>query len=280
MMGGRTSAIAAGVCGALFVGYCIYFDRKRRSDPNFKNRLRERECWPPSPPPPPPHLHQAWELGSRPVLSGSVRFSLLFWLITVFAWNKGSAVPTQSVMACLTKLSGRTPFSNQAFQCSLTKQPINILSRANLRLYTIPRRLRVNSAQSRPAKYNHLKESATFFQTLAVPYKNWAHLFSFLDLKSVELSFDDVRHDLDVKCVCFIGSCFVYLRGFSVRSCSQIVINSGLYLQTPGHEFNVVVTTRFDMFYLIRKLSGMRRNELPWARKEHMCPVVASSLSL
>uniref|UniRef100_A0A671VAK1 Translocase of outer mitochondrial membrane 20b n=1 Tax=Sparus aurata TaxID=8175 RepID=A0A671VAK1_SPAAU len=43
MMGGKTSAIAAGVCGALFVGYCIYFDRKRRSDPNFKNRLREHE---------------------------------------------------------------------------------------------------------------------------------------------------------------------------------------------------------------------------------------------
>ncbi|XP_076001607.1 mitochondrial import receptor subunit TOM20 homolog B [Genypterus blacodes] len=42
MMGSRTSAIAAGVCGALFVGYCIYFDRKRRSDPSFKNRLRER----------------------------------------------------------------------------------------------------------------------------------------------------------------------------------------------------------------------------------------------
>lgn len=45
-MGGRTSAIAAGLCGALFVGYCIYFDRKRRNDPNFKNRLRDRECWP------------------------------------------------------------------------------------------------------------------------------------------------------------------------------------------------------------------------------------------
>ncbi|KAK1170549.1 hypothetical protein AOXY_G7439 [Acipenser oxyrinchus oxyrinchus] len=42
MMGGKTSAIAAGVCGALFIGYCIYFDRKRRNDPNFKNRLRER----------------------------------------------------------------------------------------------------------------------------------------------------------------------------------------------------------------------------------------------
>ncbi|KAK2531515.1 Tomm20 [Columba guinea] len=42
MMVGRTSAIAAGLCGALFIGYCIYFDRKRRSDPNFKNRLRER----------------------------------------------------------------------------------------------------------------------------------------------------------------------------------------------------------------------------------------------
>ncbi|KAG5830996.1 mitochondrial import receptor subunit TOM20 homolog [Anguilla rostrata] len=42
MMGGKTSAIAAGVCGAVFIGYCIYFDRKRRSDPNFKKRLRER----------------------------------------------------------------------------------------------------------------------------------------------------------------------------------------------------------------------------------------------
>ncbi|XP_065152298.1 translocase of outer mitochondrial membrane 20 [Paramisgurnus dabryanus] len=42
MMGGRSSAIAAGVCGAMFIGYCIYFDRKRRSDPNFKTRLRER----------------------------------------------------------------------------------------------------------------------------------------------------------------------------------------------------------------------------------------------
>ncbi|KAL1772007.1 mitochondrial import receptor subunit TOM20-like [Sigmodon hispidus] len=41
-MVGRNSAITAGVCGALFIGYCIYFDHKRRSDPNFKNRLRER----------------------------------------------------------------------------------------------------------------------------------------------------------------------------------------------------------------------------------------------
>uniref|UniRef100_A0A8C9E1F1 Uncharacterized protein n=1 Tax=Phocoena sinus TaxID=42100 RepID=A0A8C9E1F1_PHOSS len=41
-MEGRNSAISAGVCRALFIGYCIYFDRRRRSDPNFKNRLRER----------------------------------------------------------------------------------------------------------------------------------------------------------------------------------------------------------------------------------------------
>ncbi|XP_073758334.1 mitochondrial import receptor subunit TOM20 homolog [Callorhinus ursinus] len=41
-MVGQNSAITAGVCGALFLGYCIYFDRKRRSDPNFKNGLRER----------------------------------------------------------------------------------------------------------------------------------------------------------------------------------------------------------------------------------------------
>ncbi|XP_054874468.1 translocase of outer mitochondrial membrane 20 isoform X1 [Amphiprion ocellaris] len=42
MMSGRTSAIVAGVCGALFIAYCIYFDRKRRSDPQFKEKLRER----------------------------------------------------------------------------------------------------------------------------------------------------------------------------------------------------------------------------------------------
>ena len=35
--------LAAGICGTLFIGYCIYFDRKRRSDPNFKKKLRERK---------------------------------------------------------------------------------------------------------------------------------------------------------------------------------------------------------------------------------------------
>ncbi|KAF5296059.1 hypothetical protein FQA39_LY12681 [Lamprigera yunnana] len=35
-------AIAAGVCGTLLVGYCIYFDHKRHSDPDFKKKLRER----------------------------------------------------------------------------------------------------------------------------------------------------------------------------------------------------------------------------------------------
>lgn len=36
-------AIAAGVCGGLFVAYCIYFDRKRRSDPEYKEKVRERK---------------------------------------------------------------------------------------------------------------------------------------------------------------------------------------------------------------------------------------------
>lgn len=34
--------VAAGVCG--FIGYCIYFDHKRRSDPLFKQKLRERRA--------------------------------------------------------------------------------------------------------------------------------------------------------------------------------------------------------------------------------------------
>uniref|UniRef100_A0A3B4GAD2 Mitochondrial import receptor subunit TOM20 homolog n=1 Tax=Pundamilia nyererei TaxID=303518 RepID=A0A3B4GAD2_9CICH len=44
MLSGRTSALVAGVCGALFIAYCVYFDRKRRSDPCFKEKLRERKC--------------------------------------------------------------------------------------------------------------------------------------------------------------------------------------------------------------------------------------------
>lgn len=38
----RTIGIAAGVAGGLFLAYCVYFDRKRRSDPLFKQKLRER----------------------------------------------------------------------------------------------------------------------------------------------------------------------------------------------------------------------------------------------
>ncbi|XP_068400897.1 TOMM20-like protein 1 [Eschrichtius robustus] len=38
---GLLSALAA--CGAVaFLGYCVYFDRKRRGDPAFKLRLREK----------------------------------------------------------------------------------------------------------------------------------------------------------------------------------------------------------------------------------------------
>lgn len=37
-----TLSIAAGVAGTLFLGYCIYFDKKRRSDPEYKKKIRER----------------------------------------------------------------------------------------------------------------------------------------------------------------------------------------------------------------------------------------------
>lgn len=36
------SAAAAGIAGLCFVGYCFYFDRKRRSDPHFKSNLRKK----------------------------------------------------------------------------------------------------------------------------------------------------------------------------------------------------------------------------------------------
>merc|ERR1712243_478144 len=38
----KTVGLVAGLGGLAFIGYCIYFDRKRRSDPDFKRRLREK----------------------------------------------------------------------------------------------------------------------------------------------------------------------------------------------------------------------------------------------
>merc|ERR1719228_2738162 len=42
MISKSTLGICAGVAGALFIGYCVYFDKKRRNDPAFKRRLREK----------------------------------------------------------------------------------------------------------------------------------------------------------------------------------------------------------------------------------------------
>ena len=43
-MGGRFYALClAGMLGSLFVGYCIYFDRKRRSDPDYKKKVLASE---------------------------------------------------------------------------------------------------------------------------------------------------------------------------------------------------------------------------------------------
>lgn len=46
----QTVGIAAGVLGSLFVGYCIYFDHKRRVDPEYKKKVRERKSGPKAPP--------------------------------------------------------------------------------------------------------------------------------------------------------------------------------------------------------------------------------------
>lgn len=36
-----TLLITAGVGAVAVVAYCMYFDRKRRSDPNYKQNIRE-----------------------------------------------------------------------------------------------------------------------------------------------------------------------------------------------------------------------------------------------
>uniref|UniRef100_A0A670HXX8 TOMM20-like protein 1 n=1 Tax=Podarcis muralis TaxID=64176 RepID=A0A670HXX8_PODMU len=35
--------LVAGACGLAVLGYCLYFDHRRRSAPDFKRRLRESE---------------------------------------------------------------------------------------------------------------------------------------------------------------------------------------------------------------------------------------------
>ncbi|KAH8354474.1 hypothetical protein KR084_012051 [Drosophila pseudotakahashii] len=43
MIGVRgTFKVLAAISGMLFMGYCVYFDKKRRSDPEFKRKLHER----------------------------------------------------------------------------------------------------------------------------------------------------------------------------------------------------------------------------------------------
>lgn len=40
MVSGQFVAVcAAGLAGSLFLGYCIYFDKKRRSDPDYKKKV-------------------------------------------------------------------------------------------------------------------------------------------------------------------------------------------------------------------------------------------------
>ena len=34
-----------GMLGSLFVGYCVYFDRKRRSDPDYKKKVVASESF-------------------------------------------------------------------------------------------------------------------------------------------------------------------------------------------------------------------------------------------
>ena len=38
-----TLGFAAAGAGLCFIGYCVYFDQKRRSDPDFKKKLKESE---------------------------------------------------------------------------------------------------------------------------------------------------------------------------------------------------------------------------------------------
>lgn len=40
----KTAIVAGlGTAAVAFIGYCLYFDRKRRSDPEYKKKVRDRK---------------------------------------------------------------------------------------------------------------------------------------------------------------------------------------------------------------------------------------------
>lgn len=41
--GSFVALCAAGFAGSLFLGYCVYFDKKRRSDPDYKKKVLASE---------------------------------------------------------------------------------------------------------------------------------------------------------------------------------------------------------------------------------------------
>lgn len=44
MVSGRFVALCAtGMAGSLFLGYCVYFDKKRRCDPDYKKKVLASE---------------------------------------------------------------------------------------------------------------------------------------------------------------------------------------------------------------------------------------------
>ncbi|EDO48647.1 predicted protein [Nematostella vectensis] len=44
MSSSQIATVVAGVCGSMFLAYCIYFDYKRRSDPDYKKKLIEKRA--------------------------------------------------------------------------------------------------------------------------------------------------------------------------------------------------------------------------------------------
>lgn len=77
-----TLGIAAGVAGTLFLGYCIYFDHKRRSDPDYKKKIRDSKyiSTPSSPiPTPSGYIRACSEPGKKPSVQIPLQW-LILWV--------------------------------------------------------------------------------------------------------------------------------------------------------------------------------------------------------
>ncbi|KAH8247552.1 hypothetical protein KR038_006152, partial [Drosophila bunnanda] len=114
--------LIAAVTGMTFLGYCVYFDRKRRSDPDFKRKLHERRSRRPAPKAGPGDLNEKdmeiyfldqMQRGQGLIMNGDIEGGVDHLISAIFVCNQPdkllhvlqSTLPTEIFAMMLIKMN-------------------------------------------------------------------------------------------------------------------------------------------------------------------------------